>query len=122
MVGHTGIFCTKAEIDLKVGENVDTTGYTEANINAACAQAESMINALCKYNFSDAYTGLNADIKRILSEAAACWVAVDFISYNMNAYTSRSEAESMINLLWAKFNKLIDILGNQVIISYMKVA
>lgn len=122
MAGHTGIFATLAEITFKVGENADTTGFVEANINNACAQAESLINALCKYNFTDAYAGLNADVKRILSEAAACWVAVDFISYNMNAYTSRSEAESMINLLWAKFNKLIEVLQNQSVVSYLKVA
>lgn len=107
---HSGIFCTKAEIDVKVGENVDTTGYTETNINNSCAQAESYINVVCHFNFSDSYASENADTKRILSEAAACWVAMDFISYNMSGYTSRIEAENMINIQWAKFNKLIKIL------------
>lgn len=107
---HSGIFCTKAEIDVKVGENVDATGYTEANINNSCAQAESMINALTRFNFSDRYASINVDTKRILSEAAACWVACDFISYNMGGYTSRIEAENMINLQWAKSQFLIKLL------------
>jgi len=106
-MAHSGIFATKAEIDVKVGENVDTTGYTEANINAACLQAESYINVVTRYNWSDNFAGLNADVKYILSEAAACWVAIDFITYNMSAYTTRIEAEDMINVHWAKFNRLL---------------
>lgn len=121
-MAHTGIFATKAEIDLKVGENVDATGYTEANINAACKQSESFINSICRYNFSDAFTSLNTDIKYILSEASACWVAMDFIAYNMSGYTSIIEAEDMINILWAKFWKMIEILQDQKTITYMQEA
>lgn len=117
---HSGIFATKAEIDVKVGENVDTTGYTETNINNSCLQAESFINCVCRYNFSDAYTTLNADVKGILSEMEACWVAIDFISYNMANYTSRIEAEDMINLQWAKFNKLLKVLQEQMTITFIR--
>jgi len=109
-MAHTGIFATKAEIDVKVGENVNSTGYTETNINNACAQSESFINVKCRTNFSDSYSGLNADVKRILSEISACWVAIDFIAYNMAGYTSRVEAEDMINLHWAKIEKLLEVL------------
>ena len=119
-MAHTGIFCTKIEIDVKVGENVDATGYTEANINNSCAQAESFINVQCHYNFSDSYASENADVKRLLSEAAACWVAVDYIAYNMAGYTSRIEAEDMINLQWAKFNKCIALLKEQSNVNYLK--
>lgn len=109
-MAHTGIFATKAEIDVKVGENVDTTGYTEANINAACLWAESYINVATRYNWSDNFAALNADVKYVLAEAAACWVAIDFITYNMSAYTTRIEAEDMINVHWAKFNRLLGAL------------
>jgi len=121
-MAHTGIFATKAEIDVKVGENVDATGYTEANINNSCAQSESFINVKCRFNFSDAYSGLNADVKRILSELEACWVAVDFIAYNMANYTSRIEAEDMINLHWAKFNMLFEVLQESKNVTWMGTA
>ncbi|MCK9371340.1 hypothetical protein M0R04_15610 [Candidatus Dojkabacteria bacterium] len=117
---HTGIFCSKAEIDVKVGENVDLTGYTETNINASCLQAEAYINVACRYNFSDNYATLNADVKGILSEMEACWVAVDFISYNMFGYSSRIEAEDMINLQWAKFKRLLEVLIEQMTVTYIK--
>lgn len=119
-MGHTGIFATKAEIDVKVGENVDATGYTEANINNACAQSESFINCLCRYNFSDTYASLNGDVKRILSEASACWVAMDFISYNMAGFSSRVEAEDMLNVLDSKLMKCLALLTDQNTLTFIK--
>jgi len=117
---HTGIFCTKAEIDVKVGKLVDSGGYTEANINNSCAQAESMINSLSHVNWSDAYATLNADTKRILSEAAACWVAIDFITYNPATYTTRYEAEDLVNVNWTKFQILMSILSDSSDVDFVK--
>lgn len=110
MAGHTGIFAAKADIDTKVGELVDATGYTEAAINLACLRAEGVINAVTRKNWSDAFATLNADVKGILTEAEACFAAMDFIAYNMVGYTSRLEAEDMINVLWAKFEYCIAVL------------
>jgi hypothetical protein len=97
-MGHTGIFATSDEILVKAGENYDTS-ITEARINALCLQVESLINVVCRYNFSDAYAGLNADVKGLLSEAASNLVAIYIISFNMAGFTSRTEAEDMINIL-----------------------
>lgn len=119
-MAHEGIFATKAECDSKVGENVDTTGWTEANINQWCAESESYINCICRYNFSDAYAGLNADIKKILTEASSNIVAIYGIQYNMAGFTSRVEAEDMINILWARFNQCIKILSDQKSVTFMK--
>lgn len=121
-MAHTGIFATKAEIDLKVGKDVNLDGYTEANINNACAQSESYINAIARYNFSDNYATLNADKKRILSEASACWVAIDFLTYNTASYANRIVAEDMINVNWAKFQELKDQLIDQKVVTFINEA
>ena len=97
-MAHTGIFATSDEILVKAGENYDTD-ITEARINALCTQVESVINCVCRYNFSDAYSGLNADVKGILSDVASNLVAIYIIQYNMAGYTSRVEAEDMVNIL-----------------------
>jgi len=102
-MAHTGIFATSDEILVKAGEGYDT-GVTEARINALCLQVESTINVLTRYNWSDAYAGLNADVKGILSEVASNLVAIYIIIYNMrgegnSGYGSRIEAEDMINVL-----------------------
>lgn len=64
-MAHTGIFATSDEILVKAGEKYDTS-VTEARINALCLQAESIINVMTRYNWSDAYASLNADVKGIL--------------------------------------------------------
>lgn len=112
-MGHEGIFATKAECDAKAGENVDATGWVEANINAWCAQSESYINVACRRNYSDGYAILNADVKRILSEASSNLVAIYGIQYNMAGYTSRVEAEDMVNILFARFVQCVELLRDQ---------
>lgn len=96
-MAHEGIFATSDEVLVRAGENYDTS-VTEARINDLCAQSESFINVMTRYNWSDAYSGLNADVKRILSETSACLVANAIIAFNMSGYTSRTEAEDMINV------------------------
>ena len=106
----TGILATEAELDAKAGENVDVTGWTEANKNDWIAQAESFINIVSNNNWTDSYSSLNEDVKRFLSETASNLVAIYGIQYNMFGYSSRIEAENMINLLWAKFQQNIEFL------------
>lgn len=117
-MAETAVFCVSGALAIKIGENVDATGYTEANRNIAAAQAESLINVMTRYNWSDNYSGLNADVKKILEEAAACWAAIDFIIYNTAGYTDRVEAEDLINVNWAKFNFLINVLKDQKAVTY----
>ena len=109
-MAHEGIFATLAECTAKAGENVDVTGFVEANINDWCAQAESYINIVARNNFSDGYAGLNADVKRILSEAASNLVGIYAITYNMAGYSSIVEVEDMLNILWARLQQCIDAL------------
>lgn len=101
-MAHEGIFATSDEILVKAGANYDI-GITEARINALCLQAESKINVMIRYNFSDNYATLNADTKHILSETASNLVAIYIISYNMSVYSSRVEAETMLDVCWANY-------------------
>ena len=98
-MAHTGIFATADEIAVKSGELVDATGATEARINALCLQVESFINCVTRYNWSDAFAALNADVKGILGEVESNLVAIYLIQFNMSGYTSRVEAEDMVNIL-----------------------
>jgi len=98
-MADTGIFCTTAEVEHKAGANASATSKAETYTNDYIAQSESTINALCRYNFSDNYATLNADTKQILKDCASNLAAIYVISYNMSGYTSRIEAEDMINIL-----------------------
>lgn len=98
-MADTGIFCTTAEVERKAGANCSATSKAEAYTNDYVAQAESVINSMCRYNFSDNYATLNADTKQILKEVASNLAAIYVIMYDMSGFTSRIEAEDMINVL-----------------------
>jgi len=95
----TGIFATTAEVSRKAGANASSTSNVEAYINDFMLQVESQINSMCRFNFSDAYSDLNADVKALLKEIASNLAAIYVIQYDMSGFTSRTEAEDMINIL-----------------------
>ena len=98
-MADTGIFCTTVEVQRKTGAGASAVANVEAYINDFVSQAESTINVMTRYNWSDAYSGLSADVKKILSETASNLAAIYVINYDMGGYTSRTEAEDMINVL-----------------------
>ena len=108
-MAHTGIFATSDEILVKAGENYDTS-ITEARINALCLQAESLINSTTKYNWSDNFAALNADVKHLLGIAESNLVAMWIIMYNMNGYGSLNQATTMLNVLWATYLKAMQLM------------
>lgn len=118
-MAYTGTLCTEAEIAMFAGENVDTTGATEANRNAWVAQAESFLCVLSRKNWIDAYSALNADVKRILSEYCARFAAVGEITYNMAGFTTRIEAEDMLNIHLHRMAQIEKILEDQKAVTYM---
>jgi len=98
-MADTGIFATTAEVMRKAGDGASTTSNTEAYINDFITQAESEINVATRFNWSDAYSGLNADVKGILKQAASNLAAIYVIQYDMSGFTNRAEAENMVNIL-----------------------
>lgn len=98
-MADTGIFATTAEVQRKVGAGASATSNTEAYINDFMTQVESFINCVTRKNWSDAYSSLNVDVKGILKECASNLAAIYVIQYDMSGYTSRVEAEDMINIL-----------------------
>ena len=91
------IMTTEAEIIQKAGAgksaSFDTTMMTAANL-----RAESVINCSTRRNWSDDFAGLNIDVKQILSDFCSSFAAIEAISYTMAGYTSRIEAEDMVNI------------------------
>ena len=98
-MADTGIFATTAEVQRKVGAGASATSNTEAYINQYMTEAESEINVFTRHNWSDDYSGLDADKKGILKMVASNLAAIMVIAYDFSGYNSRVEAEDMINIL-----------------------
>lgn len=109
-MADTGIFATTAEVVRKAGANASSVAVAEAYTNDFMTQAESYINARTLFNWSDAYSGLNVDVKGILKEAGSSLAAIYIINYDMSGFTDRQEALSMINILWGRVEECIKLL------------
>jgi hypothetical protein len=106
------IMTTEAEIIQKAGAgkgaSFDTTMMTASNL-----RAESMVNCLCRYNFSDKYATLNADVKGILSDICSSFAAIEAICYDMSNYSTRTAAENQINVLRDGMMRNLSILRDK---------
>ena len=112
-MADTGIFATTAEVQRKAGANASSVSKAEAYINDYMTQVESLINAVTRFNWSDAYSGLNVDMKGLLKEAASNLAAIYVIQYDMSGFTSRAEAEDMITVLRDAAHRAMALLRDQ---------
>jgi len=119
-MADTGIFCTTAEVARKAGTNASATSVAEAYTNDYVTQAESFINVATRYNWSDAYSGLDADVKGLLKEIASNLAAIYVIIWDMSGFTSRIEAEDMINVLRDAALRGISLLRDKKSEDFMK--
>lgn len=95
-----GIYTTNAQIQARAGVNASAVSKAVGETDKYVLDVEAMINAMSRTNWSDLVTaGLNADVEGILREASACFCAIYVITQDMSGFTSRVEAEDMINIL-----------------------
>lgn len=121
-MADTGIFATTAEVIRKAGANASSVSAAEAYINDYMTQVESYINVVTRKNWSDAYAGLNVDVKGLLKLAASNLAAIYVIEYDMSGFASRTEAENMVNILWDQANSAINLLKDQKSVAFMEEA
>ena len=121
-MAYTGTITTEAEIAVMAGENVDATGDTEANRNVLVAQAESYISSLIHEDVVSGFSGYGANFKQILSEYASRYVGMCLIAYNMAGYTSRVEAEDLINIHLNRLESIREILMDEKALTAMGVS
>jgi hypothetical protein len=112
-MADAGTFATTAAIAAKAGANANATSVAAAWTDIQILECEAEINCATRYNWSDAYAALNADVKHILSEAASNLCAIYVIQYDMSGFTSRGEAESMITILRDGYLRCLQFLRDK---------
>ncbi len=88
---------TEAEIQQKMGAN-HNVAFNTTMMEAAEIRHFSTVIVLCRENWKDD-TPTAVEIKGILSDVVSSLVAIEGIAYDMSGFTSRIEAEDMINVL-----------------------
>lgn len=97
-MAFSGIMCTEAEIDAKTGSGVSAS-YTDDMKTQALLAAESTVNIVAGFNFSDVWAAtLNVDKKYLITDICASLVAIDAIAYDTTGYADLIEAEDKITV------------------------
>ncbi len=112
---------TVAEMQFMAGENVDATGDVTANHQFLHDYAAAYLSNLVKYDIETNWGLLNSVYKKMFSEWAARYAGMQLIAYNMAGYTSRFEAENMININAFRMKQIEKLLEDSSIQDFMAV-
>lgn len=104
----TTTMCNSGATVLKAGANA--VELTDDQYTQLINQAESWINVNAKRNYTDDYAGLNADVAKLLEDACSSWSAIAAISYNMEDFTTRAEAQTMMDMNHDRTMEIIKLL------------
>ena len=121
---------TSGAVLIKAGKNVssDLTGVGNTTLGKTADQiisqyineAEAVINSETRYNWIDGYAGLNDDVKNILNEVASNIAAMYAVTYDMSGYTSRIEAETIMDVLIDSAKRGLSLLKDKKVETFIK--
>ena len=103
-----------------MGVGVDA-GFTVTMQDLVGVYAEAFLCNLVKYDAVTNWASLNAIYKLMMSEYVARSIAVEAIKYEMAGYTSRVEAEDLINIHYARMQEIKEILEKVDVQDFMAV-
>ena len=93
---------TEVEFTAKCGAKCSAISKATAYGQMYCLQAEALINCASRHVFAStiaAFAALPASTRYLLSEVTSDIAAIYAIEYDLSGFTTRTEAEDMINIL-----------------------
>ena len=75
--------------------------------------AEGYINLASRYDWVTNYSSVGTNFKPALSDCTAAHIAMNIINYDMSGYTSRTEAQTMLDVLNDQLVKTIALLKDE---------
>jgi hypothetical protein len=107
---EAGTLCTNANVELKSGLNANSTADAEAATNVYIKEAEGFICASARYDFVTNYATVSTIGKEFLRDVASSLAAIKVINYDMGGFTSRTEAQTMLDINYAVVVEGINLL------------
>lgn len=97
-------------------EHIDA-GILDTDIEQYIDEAENTIDVAMKYSFLATF---DADVHQVLRSCATAIAAYSCLRYNPSECPSLESAETTANLLWNDIRTLLDLLGDQKTVAYLK--
>ena len=114
-MANAGQFAKDADILLRVGTSASATVKAAGWFDTIIKDVEAEINCACRFDFTafDTATTIDSAVRGILIDAGACLAAIEGIIWDMSGFTTRVEAEDMINVLRDRALFCISILRDK---------
>lgn len=105
--------CDSGAVKWRAGANASTTVINSgAALTSFINQAEGEIAVETLCDWVAIYSGLSANYKKVLEGACATKAAIKAIEYNPGTFSSLNEATTMVNILWAEYDRSIRLLSD----------
>lgn len=109
-MAEEGTLCINADVLKKAGSGASSTATAEAYTNVFIKMAEAQLSTSARYDWVTNYASISTIGRQILKDAVSSYAAVLAINYTMSGFQSRQEALIVVNILWAGFQKVINLL------------
>ena len=121
-MADAGQFAQDADILLRVGTNASATVKAAGWFDTIIIDVEGIISCACRFDFvaADTATAIDAKVRDILVDCGACLAAIVGITWDMSGFTSRVEAEDMVNILRDTALRNISILRDEKTQTFIK--
>ena len=119
-MAEEGTFCINADVEKMAGANCSATSKAEAYTNVYIQEAEGYIMCIIREDWKTDYALLNAQTKELLRRVTSCLAAMAVIMYDMSGFTTRIEAEDMVNVLYSTAKDCLKCLADQKTVTYGK--
>ncbi len=103
---------TVYQTQMKAGANVSASGGDTNFITNFIEEAEGSVCARARYDFITNFASLNNHTKFLLRVAVTSKAAMQAIQYDASGFTTRAEAETMLDVLRDEYVKAMEALEN----------
>lgn len=109
-MAEEGTLCIRADVLKKAGANANATATAEASTNVLIKQAEGFICGQSRYDWVTNYATISTIGKEFLRDICSSLAAVHAINYDMSGFTSRTEAQVMLDVNYSLVVEGINLL------------
>jgi hypothetical protein len=97
---EAGTLAVNADVVKAAGANASATAVAEAYTNVYIKMAEGFVSGQSRYDWVTNYASVSTIGKELLRDVTSAYAAIKAIEYDMSGFTSLTEAQTMLDLLW----------------------
>lgn len=109
-MAEEGTLAINADVLKKAGAFASSTSTAEAYTNAYIKLAEGQLCLSTRYDWVTNYSSVSTIGKQILRDAASSYAALLALGYNPTGFSNPQEYSFHVNLLWAGYQKIINLM------------